>query len=124
MTASRHGGSERNSALVVVDAVVTGVVASFLVLEGGLTMFYAVMYFASGVDGCTGGMPCAERDRAELAILVLCVGVVGSWIVAAAGTVTCAVRRRFAWYWPLLGLLIASTATWWGFRMAIDAGGL
>ncbi|KXP00636.1 hypothetical protein AXK60_11335 [Tsukamurella pseudospumae] len=109
---------------MIADLVVATVLWGLLVLAGGLAMFFAVMYFSASAPGCAAGSPCAAREQAEFAVVVLSAGVLGGWAVAGVGSVACAVVRRSVWYWPLLGILIASAGTWWGFRLVIDAGGL
>ncbi|MET9328117.1 hypothetical protein [Tsukamurella sp. NPDC003166] len=113
----------RRTGVLIADLVVATVLWGLLVLAGGLAMFFAVMYFSASVPGCVARNPCAAREQAENAVVVLSAGVLGGWTVAGVGSAACAVVRRSVWYWPLLGILIASAGTWWGFREVIAAGG-
>lgn len=114
----------RSTTAVVVDIVVASVLWGVLLLGSGIAVFYAVMYFTWGLDGCVTGRPCAARDQAEHAVYLVCLGVAVAGVIAAVGTLTCALLRRAVWCWPLIGLLIAGGATWWGVRIAQAAGGL
>ena len=115
-----HPPSVRQRNPVLLAADITGAIVGWLVLiaGAGLASFISMLFLlAPSVYG-----PDVVSDRvATTAMLIVVVGSLTAVIVSLVGTVFCAARQRYVFYWPLIGLTIVGFCYLLGATMADSA---
>lgn len=110
----------RSTTAVTLDIVgtVLGWVALLLAAAGAA---FISLFFVMITDSCTGGPEC-DLDLVEQGAGIVWIGDAAALLTALVGTVICAVKRRYMFYWPLIGVVIVVVGLWVGVSMA-EAGG-
>jgi len=114
--ASPQPAPKRNPALVALDlsaGFILGVIALFIGLAiVGVTGSYSGILKACGA-GPYEGMVCNEGYLSTVVFIITAIAIF-AFAIPAGMFVVNAIRKRTAWYWPLIGIVISVVAFYAG----------
>ncbi len=117
------GPRRRSAASWVVDIVVGGTLWAALSVVGMCAVYFS-FFFAMAADACYSDAQCPQQDLIGVGMVTVWVGTAVALLVAFVGTLVSLLRKRYFWYWPLIGVPIVIAATWIGMELANRGGGL
>lgn len=113
MTQHPSGRGKRHPALVALD-VTAGVLLVMVSLGLSIGVVYTAGQYPLLLDACgSSGAACNEALLRTVVIALTAVAIF-SFAVTAAMFIVNLIRRRAAWYWPLIGAVITVAAFYAG----------